>query len=81
MSWKIRGGYNAEIYKEEGGEHKTICRLWGYGTPEGRRNARLLYAAPDMYALLKSALPFIPASSPKLRTCIQETITRIDRDE
>lgn len=81
MPWKIRGGYNAEIYEDEGGEHRTICRLWGQGTARGRREARMLHAAPEMYSLLKSALPYVPISSNKLRIRIQEILARIDKED
>lgn len=56
MTWQIRGGQNAEIYEDTGGCHRPICSLWGYGTPQGRRHARLLCAAPKMYSLLRELL-------------------------
>ena len=81
MSWKIRGGYNAEIYEDEGGEHRTICCLWGQGTARGRRDARMLHAAPEMYSLLKSTLPYVPNFSSKLRLRILQVLSRIDKED
>ena len=81
MSWKIRGGYNAEIYEDEGGEHRTICCLWGQGTARGRRDACMIHSAPEMYSLLKKALPYVPISSNKLRIHIQEILARIDKED
>lgn len=81
MPWKIRGGYNAEIYEDDGGEHRAICRLWGQGTARGRRDARMMYAAPEMYRLLRRALPRVDAGSRRLRAEMERIIESIDEED
>ena len=64
MSWTLSNDYNPDVVDETG---KVICSIHGYGTPEGRRNARLICAAPEMYRLLRRALPRVDAGSRRLR--------------
>ena len=56
MPWTLNNEYNPDVIDETG---KVICTIHGYGTPEGQWNARLICAAPEMYELLRRALPFI----------------------
>lgn len=78
MPWKLNTDYNPNVVDETG---TVICTIHGYGTPEGQWNARLICAAPEMYSLLKSALPYVPISSSKLRIRIQEILARIDKED
>lgn len=51
MLWTLNNEYNPNVVDETG---KVICSIHGYGTPEGRHNARMICAAPEMYRLLKT---------------------------
>lgn len=81
MPWKIRGGYNAEIYEDEGGEHRTICRLWGQGTARGRREARMIYAALQMYDLLKEIVEYETLTDGDAETRARHILARIDKED
>ena len=81
MPWKIRVGYDAEIYEDDGGEYRTICRLWGQGTARGRRDARMMYAAPQMYDLLKEILKYGTLTDGDAETRARHILARIDKEE
>lgn len=74
MPWTLNNDYNPDVIDEAG---KVICTIHGYGTPEGRQNARLICAAPEMYELLRRVLPRVPYVSWKLRADIERTIRNI----
>lgn len=51
MPWKLNHSELNPQVEDDNGNY--VCQVWGYGTPEGRHNARLICAAPEMYKLLK----------------------------
>ena len=78
MSWTLSNDYNPDVVDETG---KVICAMHGYGTPEGRRNARLICAAPEMYRLLRRALPRVDTGSRRLRAEMERIIKSIDEED
>ena len=77
MSWTLNNDYNPDVVDETG---KVICAMHGYGTPEGRRNARMICAAPEIYRLLRRALPRVDTESRRLRAEIKRIIESIDEE-
>ena len=77
MSWTLSNDYNPDVVDETG---KVICAMHGYGTPEGRRNARMICATPEMYRLLRRALPRVDTESRRLRAEIKRIIESIDEE-
>ena len=78
MSWTLNNDYNPDVVDETG---KVICAMHGYGTPEGRRNARMICAAPEIYRLLRRALPRVDTESRRLRAEIKRIIESIDEED
>ena len=77
MSWTLSNDYNPDVVDETG---KVICAMHGYGTPEGRRNTRMICAAPEMYRLLRRALPRVDTGSRRLRAEMERIIESIDEE-
>lgn len=77
MKWTLNDNYNPNVVDETG---TVICTIHGYGIPEGRRNARLICAAPEMYKLLRRALPRVDAGSRRLRAEMERIIESIDEE-
>lgn len=78
MKWTLNDNYNPNVIDETG---KVICSIYGYGTPEGLRNARMICAAPEMYKLLRRALPCVDAGSRRLRAEMERIIESIDEED
>ena len=79
MPWKLKNSeLNPQVEDEQG---VYVCQVWGTGTPEGRRNARMICAAPEMYRLLRRALPRVDTGSRRLRAEMARIIERIDTKE
>ena len=56
MPWKLNHSeLNPQVEDDKG---NYVCQVWGTGTPEGRRNARLICAAPEMYRLLAEIVDY-----------------------
>ena len=80
MPWKLKNSeLNPQVEDEQG---VYVCQVWGTGTPEGRRNARMICAAPEMYKLLKNMCDSYAAFSYGCDEKKAEKILRkIDKDE
>ena len=78
MPWKLNHSeLNPQVEDEN---NNYVCQVWGTGTSEGRRNARLICAAPEMYRLLRRALPRVDTESRRLRAEMERIIESIDEE-
>lgn len=79
MPWKLNHSeLNPQVEDEN---NNYVCQVWGTGTPEGLRNARMICAAPEMYKLLRRALPRVDAGSRRLRAEMERIIESIDKED
>lgn len=78
MPWNLNNELNPHVKNENG---TYVCQIYGCGTPKGRRNARMILAAPEMYELLRRVLPRVPYLSWKLRAKIEQIIKKIDSED
>lgn len=80
MPWKLN---HSELNPQVEDENDNyVCQVWGTGTPEGRRNARMICVAPEMYKLLKTMCDsYASFSYDGDEKRAEKILRKIDKDE
>lgn len=76
--WALNSEHNPDVIDEQG---RVVCALHGYGTTEGRRNARMILAAPEMYRVLAAVGRYETLTDGEAECRARRIVESIDKED